>query len=59
MKQYRVWVRDITLQSVLVEAESANHARQVAEEKLDENGAEFEAMDETVWEISSVEEIIE
>ena len=59
MRKYRVWVKDITLQAVVVEARSEKDARIIADDRLAENGAAFEGMDETVWEISSIEDITE
>ena len=59
MKQYRVWLTDITLQSVVVAASDAKHARKQVEELVKQGEAleSFEHVEESNWEVSSIDEL--
>lgn len=58
MKEYRIWVKDVSLQPVIVEAENEADARKDAAELIKGDFAfEEEASCESVWEVDSLEPV--
>ena len=57
MKTYRVFVKDVSYQSVLVEADSVDQAMRFAEDGLRDNKLEFDMMTQSYWEPDSAVEL--
>lgn len=53
MKTYRVFVKDISYQSVVVKADSLDQAMRFAEDGLRNDTLEIEAMTQSYWEPES------
>ncbi len=56
--KYRIWLKNITLQSTVVSAPSEAEARAIVEKQIKHDVVGFEDVEKCKWEVSSIDKIL-